>query len=309
MDNGMLNKFSITGELVNKNLKAEIKNGINVISGEITVISGDSIIPIRVSCSEYTAAKQLNKNWNTYVQLMNAPTKASNESGTILSVLGTAYSSEGYGKDSNRYYCIPNNLRGTFINLNPSSIKHNKWWSVEGFIDEIITDKEIIKEKVKINDKDTIREKEVDYVLIKLINIGFNDRVNRFEIKSSNPEYIAAINTNCYEKMPISCNCDIDFISTTETEEIAGMIGSITKTRTITRKDFIIKSLDSVDRLNDEYPTERMEKIMANHEIQMKNKNSAQTSQSTNINVNTFATAVNNFASAASNITPPDLGF
>lgn len=300
-NNGMMNKFGVVGEIVSKNLKMGTKNGVNTISGDIVISSKESTIPVFVSCSEYTNSKQPNKNWNTYVQLMNAPTKASNGAGAIVEIVGNAYTSEGYGKDSGRYYCIPNQLRGTFISLNPRSVEHKKWWMAEGFIEEIV------------NGEETINGNKVNSVVIKLINIGYNDRVNRFEIKSTNPEYIDVINTKCSEKMPISCSCDVDFISITEKEEIMGMVGSRTKTKTITQRDFIIQTIDGDDSLNDEYSPEKLEEIMAKHELQMKNKNNTSTPvtpMAQPVNTNTFAaTAVNNFAYTAAQVTPPDLGF
>lgn len=308
-NNGMMNKFGVVGEIVSKNLKMGTKNGANIISGDIVINSKESTIPVFVSCSEYTNSKQPNKNWNTYVQLMNAPTKASNGAGAIVEIVGNAYTSEGYGKDSGRYYCISNQLRGTFISLNPRSVEHKKWWMAEGFIEEIV------------NGEETINGNKVNNVVIKLINIGYNDRVNRFEIKTTNPEYIDVINTKCSEKMPISCSCDVDFISITETEEIPGMIGSRIKTKTITQRDFIIQTIDGDDSLNDEYSPERLEEIMAKHELQMKDKKNTSTPvnpMTQPVNTNTFATAVNNsasdtavsnFAYTAAQVTPPDLGF
>ena len=183
----MLNRVTIQGTLMDNSVENKVdKNGRKYLSGEIEVMTdNDYVIPISIFAYELKNSGEKNPIYDRLVKIMDYPSartvgiqKASKVAVSNARIEDNSF----YSERDNR---IVNNWRigGSFIRAAANDAVNQNSFEVQGVISSI---KEVIDREG--NDTGTYD--------LKLLNVGFGNRVNELTLRFDDPAAVKYINSN-----------------------------------------------------------------------------------------------------------------
>lgn len=183
----MLNRVTIQGTLMDNTIEVKVdKNSRKYLSGELEVMTdNDSIIPISVFAYEMKNSGEKNSIYERLAKMIDYPSartvgvqKAPKITVSNARIEDNSFYSERDGR-------IVNNWRvgGSFVRAAANDAANQNSFEVQGIISSI---KEVIDREG--NSTDTYD--------LKLLNVGFGNRVNELTLRFDDPAAVKYINNN-----------------------------------------------------------------------------------------------------------------
>ena len=183
----MLNRVTVQGTLMDNSIENKVdKNGRKYLSGELEIMTdNDYIIPITVFAYELKTSGEKNTIYERLVKIIDYPsarTVGIQKAPKIAVSNARIEDNSFYSERDNR---IVNNWRisGSFVRAAASDAINQNSFEVQGVISSI---KEVIDKEG--NNTDTYD--------LKLLNVGFGNRVNELTLRFDDPAAVKYINSN-----------------------------------------------------------------------------------------------------------------
>ena len=183
----MLNKVTLQGTLMDNTLEIKVdKNNRKYLSGELEVMTdNDYIIPVSVFAYELKNSGEKNGIYERLVKMIDYPsarTVGIQKAPKIAVSNARIEDNSFYSERDNR---IVNNWRvgASFIRLASTDASNQNSFEVQGIISSI---KEVL----------TKEGEPTDTYQLKLLNVGFGNRVNELTLTFDDPQAISYINNN-----------------------------------------------------------------------------------------------------------------
>lgn len=183
----MLNKVTLQGTLMDNTLEIKVdKNNRKYLSGELEVMTdNDYVIPVSVFAYELKNSGEKNAIYDRLVKLLDcqsARTVGIQKAPKVAISNARIEDNSFYSERDNR---IVNNWRvgASFIRLASTDASNQNSFEVQGIISSI---KEVL----------TKEGEPTDTYQLKLLNVGFGNRVNELTLTFDDPQAISYINNN-----------------------------------------------------------------------------------------------------------------
>lgn len=183
----MLNKVTLQGTLMDNTLEIKVdKNNRKYLSGELEVMTdNDYVIPVSVFAYELKNSGEKNAIYERLVKLLDcqsARTVGIQKAPKVAISNARIEDNSFYSERDNR---IVNNWRvgASFIRLASTDATNQNSFEVQGIISSI---KEIL----------TKEGEPTDTYQLKLLNVGFGNKVNELTLTFDDPQAISYINNN-----------------------------------------------------------------------------------------------------------------
>jgi len=183
----MLNRVTVQGTLMDNSIENKVdKNGRKYLSGELEIMTdNDYIIPITVFAYELKTSGEKNTIYERLTKIIDYPsarTVGIQKAPKIAVSNARIEDNSFYSERDNR---IVNNWRisGSFVRAAASDAINQNSFEVQGVISSI---KEVIDKEG--NNTDTYD--------LKLLNVGFGNRVNELTLRFDDPAAVKYINNN-----------------------------------------------------------------------------------------------------------------
>ena len=183
----MLNKVTLQGTLMDNTLEIKVdKNNRKYLSGELEVMTdNDYVIPVSVFAYELKNSGEKNAIYDRLVKLLDcqsARTVGIQKAPKVAISNARIEDNSFYSERDNR---IVNNWRvsASFIRLASTDATNQNSFEVQGIISSI---KEVL----------TKEGEPTDTYQLKLLNVGFGNKVNELTLTSDDPQAISYINNN-----------------------------------------------------------------------------------------------------------------
>ena len=183
----MLNKVTLQGTLMDNTLEIKVdKNNRKYLSGELEVMTdNDYVIPVSVFAYELKNSGEKNAIYDRLVKLLDcqsARTVGIQKAPKVAISNARIEDNSFYSERDNR---IVNNWRvgASFIRLASTDASNQNSFEVQGIISSI---KEIL----------TKEGEPTDTYQLKLLNVGFGNRVNELTLTFDDPQAVSYINNN-----------------------------------------------------------------------------------------------------------------
>lgn len=183
----MLNRVTIQGTLMDNSLENKVdKNGRKYLSGELEIMTDNEyIIPVTVFAYELKTSGEKNTIYERLAKLLDYPSARTVGIAKAPKVVVSNARIEDNSFYSDRDNRIVNNWRigGSFIRAVASDAINQNSFEVQGVIASI---KEVVDREG--NNTDTYD--------LKLLNVGFGNRVNELTLRFDDPAAVKYINDN-----------------------------------------------------------------------------------------------------------------
>jgi len=183
----MLNRVTIQGTLMDNSLENKVdKNGRKYLSGELEIMTDNEyIIPVTVFAYELKTSGEKNTIYERLAKLLDYPSARTVGIAKAPKVVVSNARIEDNSFYSDRDNRIVNNWRisGSFIRAAASDAINQNSFEVQGVIASI---KEVVDREG--NNTDTYD--------LKLLNVGFGNRVNELTLRFDDPAAVKYINDN-----------------------------------------------------------------------------------------------------------------
>ena len=183
----MLNKVTLQGTLMDNTLEIKVdKNNRKYLSGELEVMTdNDYVIPVSVFAYELKNSGEKNAIYERLVKLLDcqsARTVGIQKAPKVAISNARIEDNSFYSERDNR---IVNNWRvgASFIRLASTDATNQNSFEVQGIISSI---KEVL----------TKEGEPTDTYQLKLLNVGFGNKVNELTLTFDDPQAISYINNN-----------------------------------------------------------------------------------------------------------------
>lgn len=183
----MLNKVTLQGTLMDNTLEIKVdKNNRKYLSGELEVMTdNDYVIPVSVFAYELKNSGEKNAIYDRLVKLLDcqsARTVGIQKAPKVAISNARIEDNSFYSERDNR---IVNNWRvgASFIRLASTDASNQNSFEVQGIISSI---KEVL----------TKEGEPTDTYQLKLLNVGFGNKVNELTLTFDDPQAISYINNN-----------------------------------------------------------------------------------------------------------------
>lgn len=183
----MLNKVTLQGTLMDNTLEIKVdKNNRKYLSGELEVMTdNDYVIPVSVFAYELKNTGEKNAIYDRLVKLLDcqsARTVGIQKAPKVAISNARIEDNSFYSERDNR---IVNNWRvgASFIRLASTDASNQNSFEVQGIISSI---KEVL----------TKEGEPTDTYQLKLLNVGFGNRVNELTLTFDDPQAVSYINNN-----------------------------------------------------------------------------------------------------------------
>lgn len=183
----MLNKVTLQGTLMDNTLEIKVdKNNRKYLSGELEVMTdNDYVIPVSVFAYELKNSGEKNTIYDRLVKLLDcqsARTVGIQKAPKVAISNARIEDNSFYSERDNR---IVNNWRvgASFIRLASTDATNQNSFEVQGIISSI---KEVL----------TKEGEPTDTYQLKLLNVGFGNKVNELTLTFDDPQAISYINNN-----------------------------------------------------------------------------------------------------------------
>ena len=183
----MLNKVTLQGTLMDNTLEIKVdKNNRKYLSGELEVMTdNDYVIPVSVFAYELKNSGEKNAIYDRLVKLLDcqsARTVGIQKAPKVAISNARIEDNSFYSERDNR---IVNNWRvgASFIRLASTDASNQNSFEVQGIISSI---KEVL----------TKEGEPTDTYQLKLLNVGFGNRVNELTLTFDDPQAVSYINNN-----------------------------------------------------------------------------------------------------------------
>ena len=183
----MLNKVTLQGTLMDNTLEIKVdKNNRKYLSGELEVMTdNDYVIPVSVFAYESKNSGEKNAIYDRLVKLLDcqsARTVGIQKAPKVAISNARIEDNSFYSERDNR---IVNNWRvgASFIRLASTDASNQNSFEVQGIISSI---KEVL----------TKEGEPTDTYQLKLLNVGFGNKVNELTLTFDDPQAVSYINNN-----------------------------------------------------------------------------------------------------------------
>lgn len=183
----MLNKVTLQGTLMDNTLEIKVdKNNRKYLSGELEVMTdNDYVIPVSVFAYELKNSGEKNAIYDRLVKLLDcqsARTVGIQKAPKVAISNARIEDNSFYSERDNR---IVNNWRvgASFIRLASTDASNQNSFEVQGIISSI---KEVL----------TKEGEPTDTYQLKLLNVGFGNKVNELTLTFDDPQAVSYINNN-----------------------------------------------------------------------------------------------------------------
>lgn len=193
----MINRVTLQGTLMDNSLEVKVdKNGRKYLSGELEVmVNNDYVIPVSVFTYETKNSGEKNTIYERLVKFMDTPSARTVGIAQAPKVAISNARIEDNSFYSERDNKVVNNWRvsGSFIRSAASDAMNQNSFEVQGVVSSI---KEVIDKEG--NPTDTYD--------LKLLNVGFGNKVNELTFRFDDPAAVKYINDN-YNKGDLVTLC------------------------------------------------------------------------------------------------------
>lgn len=183
----MTNRVTLQGTLMNNTLEVKVdKNGRKYLSGEVEVLVDNGyIVPVSVFSFETKASGEKNRLYERLLKICDLGCARTLGIGAAPKVSITNARIEDNSFYSEREGKVVNNWRisGAFINSAATDADTKNEFEAQGVISSI---KEIVNKEGE----------GTDSYILKLLNVGYGNRVNELNFRFSDKEAIDYINSN-----------------------------------------------------------------------------------------------------------------